>query len=282
MKSSFTNPIIVKELRERFRSKKAFWTLALFLVIMGGIPLGFLIVNPIKADHLGQSKDLFIISATIHYAMICFFAPALTAGAISGERERQTLNILLTTQLSPRSIVWSKLFTSLAFTSLLLVASMPLYSMVMLYGSVSPGQLLKLSLFFAVNILFLGTLGLFCSTWIKRTAVSTVIAYGIAFFFVVGTGLIFYFVGEMLVQLSPDKSLSAEVWSKPHMQYLAGTNPIIVLFSILGEGVFVQIGFDFTPWLFFSSVYLVLSLLLVLWSAYLLAPIRRKRWSWKK
>lgn len=140
MKSSSLNPIIVKELRERFRSKKTVWTLALFLLIMGGIPLGFLIVNPIKAGSLGQNKDLFVISAALHYAMICFVAPALTAGAVSGERERQTLNILLTTQLSPRTIIWSKLFTSLAFTSLLVIASMPLYSIVMLYGSVSPNS----------------------------------------------------------------------------------------------------------------------------------------------
>ncbi|EMT54015.1 ABC transporter permease [Brevibacillus borstelensis] len=282
MKSSSLNPIIVKELRERFRSKKTVWTLALFLLIMGGIPLGFLIVNPIKAGSLGQNKDLFVISAALHYAMICFVAPALTAGAVSGERERQTLNILLTTQLSPRTIIWSKLFTSLAFTSLLVIASMPLYSIVMLYGSVSPEQLLTLALFFGVNIMFLGSLGLFCSTWIKRTAVSTIIAYGIAFFFVVVTGLLFLFLGEILIQLTPDRSLQQEVWGRPELQYLAGINPVIVLFAILGESVLPTIRFDFTPWLFFSCFYLVLSILLVLWSAYLLRPIRRKWWSWKK
>lgn len=282
MKSSSLNPIIVKELRERFRSKKTVWTLALFLLIMGGIPLGFLIVNPIKAGSLGQNKDLFVISAALHYAMICFVAPALTAGAVSGERERQTLNILLTTQLSPRTIIWSKLFTSLAFTSLLVIASMPLYSIVMLYGSVSPEQLLTLALFFGVNIMFLGSLGLFCSTWIKRTAVSTIIAYGIAFFFVVVTGLLFLFLGEILIQLTPDWSLQQEVWGRPELQYLAGINPVIVLFAILGETVLPTIRFDFTPWLFFSCFYLVLSILLVLWSAYLLRPIRRKWWSWKK
>lgn len=282
MKSSSLNPIIVKELRERFRSKKTVWTLALFLLIMGGIPLGFLIVNPIKAGSLGQNKDLFVISAALHYAMICFVAPALTAGAVSGERERQTLNILLTTQLSPRTIIWSKLFTSLAFTSLLVIASMHLYSIVMLYGSVSPEQLLTLALFFGVNIMFLGSLGLFCSTWIKRTAVSTIIAYGIAFFFVVVTGLLFLFLGEILIQLTPDRSLQQEVWGRPELQYLAGINPVIVLFAILGETVLPTIRFDFTPWLFFSCFYLVLSILLVLWSAYLLRPIRRKWWSWKK
>lgn len=176
MGSFFSNPILVKELRERFRSKKTVWILAIYLIVMGGIPLGFLLMDPIKAESLGENRNLFLISASIHYAMICFVAPALTAGAISGERERQTLHILLTTQLSPRTIVLSKLITSLAFASLLLLASMPLYSLVMLYGSVSPEQMLKLVLFLAVNVLFLGSLGLFCSTWIKRTSVSTITA----------------------------------------------------------------------------------------------------------
>jgi ABC-2 type transport system permease protein len=282
MRGFLSNPIIVKELRERFRTKRTVWILALFLLIMGGIPLAFLFINPIKAGTLGENKDLFLISAAIHYAMICFVSPALTAGAISGERERQTLNILLATQLSPRTIVWSKLITSLAFTSLLLAASMPLYSLVMLYGSVSPEQVVKLVLFFAVNILFLGSLGLFCSTWIKRTAVSTITAYGIAFCFVVGTGLLFFFLGEILQQLDPDHYTDLEVWNLPELQILAGLNPVIVLFAILDESLVPTGEFAFTPWLFFACCYLALSVLFVLWSGYLLRPVRRRWWSWKK
>lgn len=35
------NPILVKEMRERFRSRKTVCILAIYLLIMGGIPLGF-------------------------------------------------------------------------------------------------------------------------------------------------------------------------------------------------------------------------------------------------
>ncbi|MED4582217.1 ABC transporter permease subunit [Brevibacillus choshinensis] len=282
MGSFFFNPILVKEMRERFRSKKTFCILAIYLLVMGGIPLGFLLMDPIRAGALGENRNLFLISASIHYAMVCFVAPALTAGAISGERERQTLHILLTTQLSPSTIILSKLITSLAFSSLLIVASMPLYSIVMLYGSVSPEQMAQLVVFLGVNVLFLGTLGLFCSTWIKRTSVSTITAYGIAFFFMVGTGLLFLFIGESLQQAYPGRFPDAGVWNLPELQMLAGINPVVVLFGILGESIADVDQISFSPWLFFSCFYLVLATLLVWWSAYLLKPVRRKWLSWKK
>ncbi|MDF2679660.1 MAG: transporter permease [Brevibacillus sp.] len=282
MGSFFFNPILVKEMRERFRSKKTFCILAIYLLVMGGIPLGFLLMDPIRAGAVGENRNLFLISASIHYAMVCFVAPALTAGAISGEREKQTLHILLTTQLSPSTIVLSKLITSLAFSTLLIVASMPLYSIVMLYGSVSPEQMAQLVVFLGVNVLFLGTLGLFCSTWIKRTSVSTITAYGIAFFFMVGTGLLFLFIGESLQQAYPERFPDAGVWNLPELQLLAGINPVVVLFGILGESIADMDQISFSPWLFFSCFYLVLATLLVWWSAYLLKPVRRKWLSWKK
>ena len=49
------------------------------------IPLGFLLMDPVRAGALGENQNLFVLSAGIHYAMVCFVAPALTAGAISGE-----------------------------------------------------------------------------------------------------------------------------------------------------------------------------------------------------
>lgn len=282
MGSFFFNPILVKEMRERFRSKKTFCILAIYLLVMGGIPLGFLLMDPIRAGALGENRNLFLISASIHYAMVCFVAPALTAGAISGERERQTLNILLTTQLSPSTIVLSKLITSLAFSTLLIVASMPLYSIVMLYGSVSPEQMAQLVVFLGVNVLFLGTLGLFCSTWIKRTSVSTITAYGIAFFFIVGTGLLFLFIGESLQQAYPERFPDEGVWNLPELQMLAGINPVVVLFGISGESIADVDQISFSPWLFFSCFYLVLTALFVSWSSYLLKPVRRRWLSWKK
>jgi ABC-type transport system involved in multi-copper enzyme maturation permease subunit len=284
MKTFFTNPLIVKEMRERFRARKTVWILGLYLFVMGAILLGFMYMEQMDQVIVpvpGENRTLFIITAALQYGLLCFIAPALSAGAISGERERQTLHVLLTTQLSPRRIVLSKLITSLSFIFLLVVASLPLYSFVFLYGGISPKQLLTLVLFFSVNILFLGSLGLFCSTWIKRTGVSTITAYGLAFVFVIGTGLLFVFIGEMLQKLHPMQYAYGEVWNLIGLQILAALNPVIVMFHILGENLGQPIRFFMSPALFFSLSYIIVSVILVVWSAYLLTPVRRSWPRWK-
>ncbi len=283
MGSFFTNPLFVKEMRERFRNKKNMWILALYLLVMGSILLGFMYVTHMDGiSYPGENREVFILTAVIQYAMICFIAPALSAGAISGERERQTLNILLTTQLSPRKIIVSKLLTSLAFIFLLVVSSLPLYSFVFLYGGISPTQLLTLFSFFAINIVFFGSLGLFCSTWIKRTGVSTITAYGLAFFVVVGTGLLFLFIGMLLHELYPLAYQGDDVFALPSLKVLGSLNPVIVMFDILGEDLGPHIELFMPEWLFFLIIYSLLSLLIVAWSAYLLRPVRRSFLPWKK
>jgi ABC-2 type transport system permease protein len=92
----------------------------------------------------------------------------------------------------------------------------------------------------------------------------------------------FFFIGEYLQQAYPEQYPDAGVWNLPQLQMLAGINPVIVLFGILGESIAQGDQIAFSPWLFFSSVYFVLGVLLVSWSSYLLKPVRRKWWSWKK
>ncbi|CCF13448.1 putative membrane protein [Brevibacillus laterosporus GI-9] len=276
----FGNPLISKELRERFRSKRSIWILFSYLMVFGAVLLGYLtIMEKTSTFFLGKGDDLFFAMSALHYALICFIAPALAAGTISGERERQTLNILLTTQLSPRRIILSKLVTSLSFMFLLIMASLPLYSFVFLYGGVSPSQIFSIILFFAINILFFGSLGIFCSTWVKRTGVSTIIAYGIAFFFVVGTGFLLYFLVAIMRYWYPEMNGIENFFLLKWLTYI---NPCIVGSRILGMTMFSSMsGNDDFYWGYFASFYLVLSIGLLCWSAYLLKPVRRP-WSRKQ
>lgn len=283
MMDFFSNPLIVKEMRERFRSKRSFWILGSYLFVMGAMLLCFLYImemNTFLAP--GENRELFLMIAVIQYGMICFIAPALSAGSISGERERQTLHVLLTTHLSPGMIIVSKLVTSLAFIFLTVVASLPLYSFVFLYGGISPQQLFTFVLFLTINIVFFGALGVFCSTWMRRTGVSTIIAYGLAFFFVVGTGMLCLFIGLLLQELYPGSYLGDEVFNELGLQVLASSNPVYVMFSILGQKIGPNIEPIVTPWIFFVITYSILTVVLIIWSTYLLHPTRKRFWNWKK
>jgi ABC-2 type transport system permease protein len=128
----------------------------------------------------------YIGLAIIQIILITFIVPALTAGAISGERERQTLDLLLCTKLSPRSIILGKLFASMSHIILLVVASLPIFSIVFLFGGISYIEVIQLFGYCMVLAVTFGAIGIFLSTYFKRTTVSTVLAYGVIAFMTLG------------------------------------------------------------------------------------------------
>ena len=66
--------------------------------------------------------------------LVLFFVPALTAGAIAGERERQTLATLQVTMLRTRAILIGKVVSALVFLVLMIVAALPVLSVAYLLG----------------------------------------------------------------------------------------------------------------------------------------------------
>src|SRR4029453_7613192 len=85
-------------------------------------------------------KILFAGSATLEMILITLVTPALTATAISGERERGTFDLLRSTPVRSHTIVWGKLVAALSYAALLIVASVPFASAVFLFGGVAPSD----------------------------------------------------------------------------------------------------------------------------------------------
>src|SRR5713226_4971181 len=97
-----------------------------------------------------------------------------TAGAISGERERQTIDLLFVTRIPPFSIIWGKLLASMSFVVLLLLLSVPIFSLVFLFGGIELDQVLYSFLVTIVAAFALGLIGIAFSTWLRRTLAATV------------------------------------------------------------------------------------------------------------
>jgi len=81
------------------------------------------------------------VSLFIGMLMVVMVASCLTAGiqaatAIVGEKERQTYDLLWTTRLRPTTFLLSKFASGLAFGLLLLVATLPVFSLIMVYDGV--------------------------------------------------------------------------------------------------------------------------------------------------
>jgi ABC-type transport system involved in multi-copper enzyme maturation permease subunit len=198
---SLWNPIVAKEYRSRMRTWRSPLAMTVYIVLLGA--LGWVIFAGLSGGgglfgllgsggNYGQTLFTFLILFQV--ALLGFITPALTAGAISGERERQTIDLLFVTPLPPFSILWGKLLASMSFVVLLLTLSVPIFSLVFLFGGIELDQMLYGFLVTGVTALTLGFLGIAFSTLFRRTLAATVAAYGAAFVLLVGSpayGLLF-------------------------------------------------------------------------------------------
>lgn len=191
------NPVVLKELRGRMRGVRAFVLLTFHLLVMSVFVVLLLLTyqassnyayNTLTAQMLG--KYLFGGLVGIELLLASFITPAVTASAISGERERQTLDLLRTTLLPPHSLVLGKLTAALVFVLLLLVAGLPLQSLSFLLGGVAPEEIMIASVLLIATAFLYGAAGIFFSTLMRRTLGATVLTYAFALLTLLGLPMV--------------------------------------------------------------------------------------------
>lgn len=191
------NPVLSRELKQRMRGRHTWLVVSVYLTLLALI-LRWVYVAAADStrlagrgfDALGSAavgRSIFQWLLFFMLFLVCFIVPGLTAAAIAGERERQTLLSLQVTLLRPRSIVAGKLMASLAFVVLLVVASLPLLSVPFLVGGVSVGEVAQGVAMVLATALVLACLALACSAVLRRTQGATVLAYAMTLALVVGT-----------------------------------------------------------------------------------------------
>jgi len=224
----FWNPIVEKELRSRMRTGRASLLISLYLLTLAAVGwFTYVVVRRqatagVTGGQLGVHAGTTIFRALTVWelVLVLFVAPALTAAAIAGERERQTLDLLLCTRVRPSTIVIGKLVASLLFAVLLLLASVPVFSTVFLFGGVELSQVVGVAAILAITAVVIGALGLLCSAGLRRPTGATVFAYIVAFLYLVvplGTSVIF----------------PTSVTSKTAQAYAEFANPVFALGSTL-------------------------------------------------
>lgn len=177
------NPIIVREVRTRMRGMRPYLILTAFLLLLAGAGMGIYQLmlqqarfgGTLMSAQVGQA--LFRGLAFVELLLVVFLAPSLTSGAISGEREQLTYDMLMATPLRPAQILWGKLVAALSYLFLLIFAAVPVFSVVLVFGGVELGALLKALALLVASTVFFGAVGLFCSTLGRRTARATTVAY---------------------------------------------------------------------------------------------------------
>ncbi len=132
------NPVLQRELLINLRMTRAFVLLFAYVAL-----LGFLVwlawpqqqkldlADPTAAKRL---VGLFFFG---QYMLASLMAPSFAAGAITGEKERMSYEMLLATPLRPGAIVLGKLFAALTHLGILMVCSLPIVMLCLPLGGVS-------------------------------------------------------------------------------------------------------------------------------------------------
>ncbi len=282
------NPVAVKELRGRMRGARAFIVLTVYLFLMSGFMLLLYMLSTASQDIYGFTsggqvgRTLFAGIVAVELFLVTFIAPAFTAGAISGERERQTYDLLRTTLLPARKLVIGKLVSALAYVFLLLLAAIPLQSVAFLFGGVSEAELILAFVILGVTAIVLGAVGVFFSARLPRTLAANVTTYAVTLGITIVLPLVVFIVIAIVNSTFGLRGIPAHVQAALlyGLLILVATNPLATAFAtqqwlltkqsaflftetVVGsDGVIMQVTL-ISPWVLFTVFYLIVAAVLV-------------------
>lgn len=286
------NPIILKELRSRMRGRRAFILITVYLILLGGLVglfyLGYAAAETTPGSEFSSNnmgRTIFGAVFGLELMMVIFIAPAMTAGAISSERERLTLDLLRSTLLSPRMMIVGKLISALSFLLLLLIVAFPLQSLAYLSGGVTLEELFIAFLILIVTAFAYSAIALFISSINHRTLASTVISYLLVNALVFGLPIFFYIIflflnrfmfTSDLINITSAQQTLVEIVTIVIAWILISTNPIataiaseIILIenqSALSTNIPLSNGTNImviSPWIGYVIISLLISALLI-------------------
>ncbi len=173
------NPVLQRELLVNLRTGRSFVVLALYqlllsLVVMTAWPGEERLDLSTSPPSARRLVDLFFLG---QYVIASLIAPSLAAGAITGEKERATYELLLATPLRPAAIVFGKMVASLTHLGIIICGSLPIIVLCLPLGGLSVYEVLAAYLGLIVSVILFGAIGIACSSYFRRTNASLVVSY---------------------------------------------------------------------------------------------------------
>jgi ABC-type transport system involved in multi-copper enzyme maturation permease subunit len=177
----FDNPVLQRELLVNLRMTRAFVLLFFYLALLGLVVYAAwpneaerrmdLTTNPAAAKRL---VNLFFLG---QYLLASLLTPSFAAGAITGEKERKSYEMLLASPLRPGAIVLGKLLASLTHMAILIFCSLPIVMLCLPLGGVSLYEVLAMYLALIVSVASFGMISLACSSYFQRTTSALLVTY---------------------------------------------------------------------------------------------------------
>ncbi|MEE8169620.1 MAG: ABC transporter permease subunit [Phycisphaerae bacterium] len=228
------NPILVRVVFAGGRRTRHLWIRMVYLAVLAVIVAVGVITTQSgsgSSSLADLAKSATLVFKYVSYAqltMVCLLAPIFAAAAITQERDAQTYNILLSTPLSNAQIVFGSLLSRMYFVFVLLLAGLPLFCVMMVYGGVTLREIALSTGLAAASALAAGALAISISV-IRVGTRKTIFSF---YFFVA-----FYLMALMALsrfsQFMPAEAVPAP-GEMMRMSWLAPLHPLLALWAVLG------------------------------------------------
>lgn len=183
------NPVLRKELLLRYRVRQS---KAILIGIGGAIALivgwlHWLVFRWITTDPSASSASAaWGVIMALQFLLVCLVAPSITANLITQEKEQQSWDMLVTTLLTPREIIYGKLLARLASLAVILLLFLPMTAFCALMSNLRAAgsldhvtivQFFGAYLLIGVTATFFATFGMYASWKLKRTLYAIMASY---------------------------------------------------------------------------------------------------------
>ncbi len=199
------NAVLYKELSIKAKRKHMAVTIFILNCVLSVVALFILLMNNSQLANY-ESMDIQIFTwlfdafIIIECMLICVSIPSETGPSISNERERQTLDVLLTTNMSNLDIILGKFLASVAYMLIFIVSTLPFLAVTLIFGSISFWQLLAVILAVIATAMYLSTFGIYFSTLVKKSSRAVALNLIVIFFIILGT--IFFVIITKVISLA--------------------------------------------------------------------------------
>ena len=220
------NPILKKDLMVNSRSMKMSW--GIFGINAFLTMIVILVILTTNASYLMTGYDysslvcLFPILGCTECGILSLVVPIITSGSISGEREKQTLDIMLTTPMKAFTIALGKLGSAMAMVMMYMITSVPVMAIAFVLGGMNWWALFGLIGMMLYLGIYVGSVGIFCSSVVKKSIMATILTIVIGIGIIIVTLVIFAIGNGVAASHAAMKGLSS---------YSPGASPLILLLN---------------------------------------------------
>ncbi len=178
------NPVLTREFRVRMRGTRAMWLVFGYVALLSAamvIALAFWTIavrnSTARPETATIGSTMFGALATVQSILVIFITPAITSGAITIEREQQTLDLVLISGLSPSSIVTGKMLAGACFSILLTFTTLPLFALCQVLGGVDANTVLSFFLVLSAYAAVMAAMGILWSSIARSTMLAVLSSY---------------------------------------------------------------------------------------------------------